>query len=307
MKKNLARQQGTAIIVALFVTALVAAAAIAMIDFLRIDTRRTQLVINNLTATQYAQGSIDWAIDQLINNEKTKQKDKPTDKLPMRSPVNTIGGMKIYSTIYDAQSRLNVNMLADKQTQDMFGRLIRITAPGTNAAVITQITQGVVDWITYGIVNSPFDQYYAKLKPPYHAAHQPMTSVSELRLVRGMTPALYAKIAPYITALPEKTGININTASLPLLMSLSDNVSLETAKVIDELRRASPITSLANFNVVKNNSIDQNSLATSSVFFMVITHVIAGEQDTLIYTLLKRVTRDGQPAVIIIWQTKGTV
>ncbi len=309
--KSHTNQKGTAIIVALFVTALVAIAAITLMEYLRIDIRRTQLISQDLQANQLAQGSVDWAIDQLTLNLKQKQTGKLIDKLPMRSDVKEFNGMKIYSTIYDAQSRFNINTLSNPAMQEMFLRLVHIVSPKTTPAAIKALTNAILDWITPGIVNSPYDVFYTKLNPPYRSAHRLMTSISELRFVKGMTTDLYNALSPTVTALPEQTNVNINTANPSVIMSLSPSMSRETALTIRRLLATQPAISmenLANLSVVKNNSIQQNNITVSSTFFLVITHVFNKDQDTQIYTLLKRVVlKDSEPAVLIVWQSRGTV
>lgn len=308
---NIIAQRGTAIIVALFVTALVAAAAIAMIAHLAIDTRRTELILNNTQANLSAEGSIAWAKDQLVNDFKQKQSAKVIDRTPITSPVNTArDSAKIWSVIEDAQGKMNLNNLTDAPSQVVFARLIQLVAPNMNLAAAKNITLGVVDWITPGLNNTRFDQAYAKLNPPYRSAHQTMASVSELLLVQGMTPALYTKLEPYITALPVKTKININSAPIPVIMSFSPTVKAETAKALDQFRRQSPLSSLdmlKNFPDIQNNPFAEGNLAVSSDFFLVKTHVTIGDQHITLYTLMMRLLKNSQPAVIIVWQSKGTV
>lgn len=307
---NLGKECGTAIIVALFVTALVAAAAIAMIEHLRIDIRRSQLILNNNQANLYAQGSIAWAKDQLLNDLKQKQPGKVVDRTPILSPVNQVNNAKISSIIYDAQGKLNLNNLTDPAFQVVFTRLIQVVLPGIDLATAQNITHGVVDWITPGINNSPFDQYYAKLIPSYRSAHQAMMSVSELRMIRGMTPALYMKLAPWVTALPIKTKMNINSVPIPVLMSFAPTIHQETAKSLDQLRRQSPLGSLDmlnNFADIKNSPIGQSYLDVSSDFFLVKTNVTIGDQRMTLYTLMMRLLKNSQPTIIIVWQSKGTL
>ncbi len=310
LKNRLLNQRGTAIIVAIFVTALVAAAAIAMIERLRTDTHRTELLLNNIQSNQYAEGSIYWAIDQLTNDFKQQQPNKVIDRTPIHSPMNDINGTKVTSIIYDGQGKLNLNNLTDGQYQTFFARLLRLVEPNIDPAVAKNITQNIAHWITPGLNNPALDQYYAKLNPPYRAPHQLMVSVSELRMVKDITPALYAKLAPYVTALPEKTSININSAPIPVIMSLSPKVTLEAAKALDAIRKKTPfanLAALANLPIVKNNAITQNNLVVTSSYFIVRTNVVMGKQNITLYTLLMRFLKNKQPVVIILWQSKGTL
>jgi len=303
--KNQTKQRGTAIIVALFVTALVAAIAIAMIDQLSTETRRTELLLNNTQANLYAHGSIYWAIDQLTNDYKLRQPNKLIDKTPIKSPVNTVNGAKIFSVIDDAQGKINLNNLNDVSFQLLFLQLIPLVAPHIHSEDAQNITFAVVDWITPGTNDSPFDQYYAKQNPSYRAPHRPMVSISELRMVKGMTADLYTKLLPYVTALPDKTKININSVAIPVLMSFSPTITLETAKALVLFREQTPFTNLdqlGNFVVVKESPIAQNNLTVTSDYFMVQTHVIIGDQHVILHSLLMRLLKNSQPIVNVVWQ-----
>ncbi len=307
--KNPAKQLGAAIIVALFVTALVAAIAIAMIARLQVDTRRTELLLNNFKATQLAEGSIDWAIDQLITNWKQQQAGRVIDRTPIHI-VNDMDGATIESTLYDAQGKFNLNNLSDATFQEFFARLLHIIQPNLDQGTIQNIVLNTAYWITSNTTSTQLEDYYAKLKPPYHPPHRLMASISELRMVRGMTATLYTQLEPYITVLPEKTMININNAPIPILMSLGPDISLETAKTLDEFRRQTPfanLDALVNFPVVKNSPIAQNNLTVSSNYFLLETIVKIGDQRVTLYTMLMRLMKNSQPIVVILWQSKGTL
>jgi len=309
VKKQI-NQSGTAIIAALFVTALVAMMAIAMMDRLSADTRRAELFLNSNQANLYAAGSLYWAMDQLINDYKTQQPNKIIDNTPIKSPTNTVNGAKIFGIIQDAEGELNINNLNDTQFQALFIRLIRLVSPNITDSAAKNMMQAALDWITPGVNNSTFDQYYATLNPPYHAPHRPMVSVSELRMVKGMTADLYEKLIPYVTALPEKTPININNAPIPILMSLDPLVTLDMAKAIDVYRKRTPFVNLdmlSNFPVVKNSPIAQNNLTVTSSYFRVQTNVIINDQHIILYSLLMRALKNSEPNITLLWQTKGTL
>ncbi len=303
------KQRGTAIIVALFVTALVAAAAIIMLDRLHIDIRRTELSFNTNQANFYAQGSIAWAMDQLNNDWKFQQPNKVIDPTPIQSPIKQMDNFTISSVIYDAQGYFNLNNLTDSGYQTNFIRLLQIMAPNIDQTTAQNIMLAIVDWISPQ-KKSELEEYYATLSPPYHAPHHAMVSASELRLVKGMTADLYAKLSPYVIALPKSTAININNAPIPILMCLSPTMTLESAKTIDAFRKQTPFANLQDFlnsDVVKNNPLPQNNITTTSSYFLVQTNVKVGQQNMLLYTLLERILKNSQPTAIVLWQSKGTL
>jgi general secretion pathway protein K len=303
------KQQGTAIVVALFVVALVAAAAVAMLTRSQQDMRRAELILNSTNAYFYAQGSIAWAMDQLINNAK-QPSQQVTDKTPIKSPANKVDNATIESTIYDAQGFFNVNNLADPNYREVFSRLLKTVMPNISTQDTQAITLATISWITNNAAQASLDEYYAKLTPPYRSSHHLMTSVSELRLVKGMTAELFNQLYPYIIALPTTTAININNAAPPVLMSLSPTLNKDSAISIAKYCQQNPFPTTQNFlafDIVKNNTFPAGQITTKSTYFLIKTQVTIGDQNTILYTLVQRGMKDSQPNVTILWQSKGTL
>lgn len=307
---SLSKQRGAAIIVALFVVALVAMTAAIMIERLRSDIRRTELILNANTAYLYAQGSIVWAMDQLNNDWKQQKADQLIDKTPIQSPIDKHNGASISSVIYDAQGFFNINNLADQRYLISFMRLIQTLAPETDGGVAQNITLGIADWISQNAKNAALDEYYLKSNPSYRAPHRPMVSASELSLVKDMTPALFAKLSPFLIALPHATPTNINNASAAVIMSLSPTMSIETAKTLEKTRIEKPFITTQSFlesDVVKNNPIEGNKITVASSYFLVKTNVTLGRQTLTLYTLLERVAQGTESRTAVLWQSKGTL
>ena len=305
------KQRGTAIIVALFIVALIATAAIAMIQRLQIDLRKTELIIRSDQAYLYNQGSLAWAKETLNQAWKRQKPNQVVDGIsPISYPKTKEGPYTISGSLIDIQGRFNLNNLTDPLYHLIFSRLIQVVSPNIDQATSMEIVKAIVDWITPGLKETPFDAYYLKLNPPYHAAHNLMASVSELLLVKGITPDLFSKLEPYITALPVETQININNASIPVLMSLSPTVQLDTAKQIAALGKRAPFSDPQKFltlDIVKNNQIPPGTITVTSNYFLLTTNVTVDQQKMTINTLLNRVAKEKQTRVLTIWQSKGTL
>ena len=170
--KSLIKQRGTAIIVALFVVSLVVIAATIMIERTHIDIHRSELIFNNNQANLYAEGATTWAMDQLNNDWKLQQKNQLIDKTPIVMPENKVNGAVITSTIYDMQGYFNINNLIDQKYQNNFLRLLQTVSPKLDINTAKTITLATVDWITAAAKNAAFEEYYAKLKPPYRSPHR---------------------------------------------------------------------------------------------------------------------------------------
>jgi general secretion pathway protein K len=86
-----------------------------------------------------------------------------------------------------------------------------------------ELINAVLDWMDSDSEARPGgaeDIDYLQLPTPYRAANQKMTSVDELRLVRGFTPEMVEKLRPFLAALPTATDINVNTAPPEVLSAL---------------------------------------------------------------------------------------
>lgn len=304
------RQEGVVIVVALFIVALVAAMAYAMMARLERDTRRTSLILRDTQAEFYAQGSIAWAKDQLRNNLENKKPNKLVDVTPIQSPENEMHGYKITSTIYDMQSRFNVNNLSNNtDLQKDFKKLLRLVEPTLTEEKANEMIRAVVDWIKLGASQSADSKYYLELPLPYRAAHKPLFSISELRLVKGVTPKLYMALQPHVIALSAPTLINVQSASALVLATLSPTMTLEAGKAIEQLRAQTPFVSteqFLNLDIVKNHPISADKITIVSSYFLVETTVAIENQQVVLYTLLERTAKDNKVAVNIVWQSKGT-
>ncbi|MCD6039371.1 MAG: hypothetical protein K0S27_771 [Gammaproteobacteria bacterium] len=307
---NPIKQRGAAIIVALFVTSLVTIAAITMIKRLSINVRSTELITQNVQATLLAQGSLAWAMEQLNINWHQRKPNQPIDLTPIHSPLNEMKNAHISSIIFDAQGRFNLNNLIDPAAQNDFIRLLMIVYPKISLEDAGAIALAITNWISPGEINNMLDDYYIKATPPYRAPHRLMVSVSEFRLIKGVSMELYSALSPYITVLPESTPININNASLPVLMSTNPTLTINAAKAIVLQAKKTPfpsIQSLQQFDIAKNNPFPENKITAISSYFLVKSSVKINKQRTVLYTLLKRAVKEQKPTEIILWQSKGTL
>lgn len=305
---SLKRQQGVVIVVALLIVALVTALSYTMMARLERDTRRTMLLLRDTQAESLAQGSIAWAIDQLREDVEKAKPGQLVDAVPIKSPVTKVDGFQVASTIYDMQARFNLNNLSKVEVQKNFNHLLQMIDSKLSIDAAQSITKAIVDWITPGAGSSELARYYKELPIPYLPAHRPMLSVSEVKLVKGVTPVLFVALQPYVIALPVETPINVQTASLPVLASLNSQMTMDTAKAIDEARKNKPFATVDAFSaldVVKTHPVEGVSVTTQSNYFLVETIVTIEMQRAVIYTLLERVGISGKATVNILWQSKG--
>ena len=114
------KQQGVALITALFIFSLVAIAAVAMADRQALDIRRTENLIHYDQAYMYALGAEKWAGQLLLRDE-----DKQVDSLDEPWMTNDlvaipVEGGSIGGFIRDATARFPINDLVNSNGEKQY-------------------------------------------------------------------------------------------------------------------------------------------------------------------------------------------
>lgn len=255
---RMGRQRGVALIMVLLAMALVVMLTAGMTQQQSIRVFKAGHYLAQQQGVSIALGAEAFARQILVRDyEEDKEENKMIDTLDefwaMNSavlPVDDAGVVEVQ--IDDLGGRINLNDLVtgnghvDPLTKD---RLTRLLA----ALQISEITVDVlIDWqdendqtiSAYGAE----DGQYLSAEPGYRAGNQPFASVTELRLIDGMTEEIYQALAPHVAALPVSgLGINVNTATGAVLRSLSDELTDAQAKAILEKREEEPFENLQDF------------------------------------------------------------
>ncbi|HVT33056.1 MAG TPA: type II secretion system minor pseudopilin GspK [Rhodanobacteraceae bacterium] len=212
------RQRGVALLVALLVVALAAVLIAGLLDRGELALARTRNVLRGEQAEAYAQALEAYAAEVLIKDDDQGADDTNADIWAAPLPPQPVPGGVILATMRDLNGCFNLNNLAgaDPVWERMFGRLL--DARGADRS----LTKAIEQWLGAGDSSDVTDAYYLAQPVPYRSAQRLFVHVSELRLVRGVTGEVYARLAPYVCALPRGTPINVNTASVPVLQTLGD-------------------------------------------------------------------------------------
>jgi general secretion pathway protein K len=67
---------------------------------------------------------------------------------------------------------------------------------------------------------------------PVIGAPVKILQVEDLLSVRGVTPAIVERLRPFVTVLPEKTPVNVNTAPAEVLAAVVPNMSVSEANTL---------------------------------------------------------------------------
>ena len=117
-----------------------------------------------------------------------------------------------------------------------------------------------------------------------------MADISELLLVQNVTPEIYEKLEPYITALPETTTLNVNTISEVIFLTLAPD--LDVTEFIKQ-REDEPYESVEDFIDRLQVPVDVEGLSVDTRFFRTHGQVVQGEQAYQMTSLILFVSRAG--------------
>ena len=313
--RGVQRQQGAALVLVLLVTAIIVTLATEMKYAFTLSMARVENRWHGAQAHEYLLGAESLAALVLEQDAETESEtdDLSEDWAQEVPPFPTDHGF-LEAQIEDAQGRFNINNLRGKAqvdenqpvlqealrftpSQRQFIRLLQTFDDVEDLQITEQdaiaITEAIIDWIDEDDEAMGFggaeSLYYSNLQPPYQPANQFLNSVSELRMVRHMTPQLYLLLEPFIVALPTETDLNLNTMPEQLFRVLNNTEDLQPLELSDvgdiiTDRELQPFDSVAGFfsNPIVSNlitEVDTNNahLGVASSFFILHAKASVGE------------------------------
>jgi len=294
-------QRGIALLLTLVILALLVAVIIEFDYGTKVNLITAANFRDAVQATYLAKSGIAAARAVLKDDAKqpeTSKYDALTEFWARPFPPYPVGEGSVSVVITDEAGKIDINRMGDKRSQvredtkAMVTRLLDVLEipPGE----IGPIVDAIKNWVDPINVNDCSENaYYQSQDPPYRCKQAPMDSLSELQLVKGVTPEIYQKIRPYLTTVSvPSTPININTADLPVLQSLDDNMDYNTAVCIQDHR---PYESLTDFfgcaNAVgacKLTSPCRRQIRFKSSYFTIRAHGIVHDTERVVTALVQR-------------------
>lgn len=164
---------------------------------------------------------------------------------------------------------------------------------GINENIGRSVAAAAADWADSDVTQLPGgaeDDDYRGAAKPYLAANRLYAHPSELRAVKGVAPAVYAKLQPWLCALPEAilSPLNVNTLlpeQAPLLAMLfpPNRMSASMARSILAKRPANGYGSLIRFWEVPElaaqdaQPLVQGQVKLTSKYFLLDSDIRLGE------------------------------
>jgi general secretion pathway protein K len=298
-------QRGIALITVILIVALATTVASFVAWRQQVWTRQVENLRDASQCESVARAGIDWAGVILVEDRRKNQVDHLGEDwaLPVALPVER---GRVAGNISDNQARFNLNNLvrgspgqASGADIAAFQRLLATLELPSNLA------DTLVDWLDAD--NSVYsaegaeDAYYLALPTPYFPANRALIDIAELLMVRGYNAETLEKLAPFVSALPTATPVNVNTSSAEVLSAVIPGLNLNDAQHLVE-ERGNGSATLADFrgklNATQSLGLQENLLSVSSDFFQVDLQVEFGRVRQRYLALYQR---QGQNWPLLLW------
>ena len=233
--KNDSSQRGIALLTILVMVALATILAATIAKRQTNTSENTGYLMRQDQSLLYAKSAEAFFSELLIqDSDNGSSIDHLQENWAKPMPAFPVEDGFISGRLLDESGKFNLNNLlkadgsVDDSARRWFEKLLqRVGLPA-------ELSRAVIDWQdaddeTTGAMGAE-SNYYQGLDPSYLASNTKFHQVEELKLVRGFEGKNYDLIAPYVTALPEATKININTAAPLLLASIDPKIDVKTVE-----------------------------------------------------------------------------
>ncbi|NNF96382.1 MAG: type II secretion system minor pseudopilin GspK [Halobacteria archaeon] len=298
------RNRGVALLTVLLVVALATTTAVAMASRQQLDIRRTENTLYQGQALMYLYGVESWSLQFLAEDRRDNEIDHNGEDWATRLPPLPVEGGQVQGFIEDLQGRFNLNSLSQpddsgKLARERFERLLK------QLEINTEAMSTIQDWLDADIdprfPAGAEDDYYLGQEPAYRTANQNMLSPSELLLLKDLDKEIYEKLRPHINTLPVATPININTASLEVLMSLADDLSKADIESLIKTREDKAYESVEAFlaeDIFAGKNVSDQGLSVNSDYFLLLAQADIGHVQQTLTSIFVR-NDDGRIQILV--------
>jgi general secretion pathway protein K len=206
-------ERGIALVIVLWLTVMLTAIGGAF----AFSMRGEALAARNAVSLAQVRAAADGAIDRTVF-ELTRPRTTEAWKADGQVRAWTDGAIRIVAKAVDETSRIDLNAAAEPLLRSLF-----VTIGELDDVAAGAIVDAIVDWRDTDDLRRPNGAEAADYRAAgsnYTPSNRSFESVGELSRVLGVTPALYAKVAPALTVHTRQRGINPLTAGRTVLLAL---------------------------------------------------------------------------------------
>ena len=260
-----------------------------------------------------------WARDLLSAANDDITADHFDEDWAQAVPLMPVNGGTLSGCLVDLESRINLNNFASYSNADLKAER-QSTAMGLvklwesllrdrGFLVDQRRVPVIIDWLDKGdslISPAGAEQAdYSSFDPPRFPANTMVADTAELAAMAGYSLAEVQRLMPWISALPEPTRINVNTAPEAVLMALSDGMGRDFVELVLEGR---PFLTLQDFYQAIDIQLRVGEAVVAvrwpdklvdvkSDFFQLNLEVTLGQSKLEVKSIMHR-SQSGSPAVI---------
>lgn len=320
------RQRGVALVVVLLLLAIAVLVAAQVAESLEQGRTRTENVLLQEQAWAYLLSAEALGLRALQADLEQDRRDNlaidacdeaewalALGPLPWDNGVFTV-------SLQDLQGRYNLNNIApvrdgqrtlDRLQLERLKRLLRNTLPEADAA--DALAEEAADWtdsntLVDGLGGAEDTEYSL-----WRTSNQMFAHVSELRALRSATAALWRetderpRFDRYITALPEGTRVNVNTAPPEVLQALAGSLDAGQADAIVQARAQRPfetvdafmaLPALAGLGETERQEL-KDAIDVASEYFQVAAQVEVGGRTARLASVVYRPRQGGALQVVM--------
>lgn len=286
--------RGIALVAVLWAVMLLALMAQSFTTDVRTGTQLTQNLLANAEAQELADAAVEMTIERLLS-ERTDA-DRVYDGRPYQT---TVGGAVVEISVQDENGKINLNTASAAYLERL------IVWAGVPADSAQTIIDAIGDWRdrdSLRRVNGAEESDYRQANLGYGPKNQAFDSVEELRLVLGITPALFAKIKPTLTVYSRQRDVNLRVAT-PTVLSAIINDEAQTKAYLEE--RSDGANGAPALDLPKDFTASSSRNSSSSRNATVTIRATAKTANGATFTreaVVRPVTRRGHPYTILAWR-----
>lgn len=284
-------QRGMALIIGLMLVAMATLVAATLTFNLKLDQRRSLSLLTTQQSRQLALAAESWAAEILRDDLNNSSTDHLGEEWAMQLPPVPAEGFLVQGLLEDMQGRFNLNNLVGPDGKVIPEQLAQFQRLLIALQIDPRLAGIMGDWIDPdtqgGFPDGAEDDYYTSSDIPYRTPNTYITALTELQAVQGMDDEIFRKLMPYVSALPQGTQLNVNTAPAPVLQSLSETMDIFQAESLAAEAAEEGFPDLQGFQTIVEEEGLQ-TLTLSSDYFRLTVRVTIGTYSLTMYSLLFR-------------------
>jgi len=291
-----ARERGVAVITALLLTTLAISIVASLFWQQQVQVRSMENQRLHLQTKWILRGALDWATLVLYQDGIDHREYTSLDQVWATPLAETrldqyvererVAGenfdASLSGNIVDACSRYNLRNLGlskgqlDEGQLAIFQRLLR------NLQLDSGLARRVGSFVAAGLPaaaavteGSPGEATKQSQASPVPGTPVKFLQVDDLRTVPGVTPAIVERLRPFVTVLPEKTWVNVNTAPAEVLAAVVSDMSVSEANTLIVRRKQAAWRGMEYFKqqIGENRTIEPQAADVRSNWFLVDTRI----------------------------------